>query len=57
MARYHPPRNLNLPFKVLVQRADPDFERARRKVTEYEFSNGRKFEANPDNRGAYADED
>lgn len=57
MARYHPPRSIDRPFKVLVQRADPDFERARRKVVEYEFSNGRKFEANPDNRGAYADED
>lgn len=56
MARYHPPRVINIPFKALVQRADPDFERARRKVVEYEFSNGRKFEANPDNRGAYAED-
>lgn len=57
MARYYPPRNLNMPFKALVQRADPDFERERRRVLEYEFSNGRTFYANPENRGAYADEE
>ena len=56
MAAYYPPRSISIPFKVLVQRADPDFERARRKEREYEFSNGRVFEANPDNRGPYADD-
>jgi len=56
MARYYPPRTVSIPFKTLVQRADPDFERERRNVTEYVFSNGREFKANPDNRGAYADD-
>lgn len=56
MSRYNPPRNISVPYKSLIVRADPDFEKERRKVREYEFSNGRVFEANPDNRGAYADD-
>lgn len=56
MARYHPPRKISVPFKTLVLRADPDFEKERRKAREYEFSNGRVFEADPDHRGPYADD-
>lgn len=40
-------------FKSLVVRADPDFEAEKRRETEYKFSNGREFRANPATRGAY----
>lgn len=38
-----------------VIKADPDWVRTRRRITEYEFSNGRRFEANYDARGIYGD--
>jgi hypothetical protein len=58
MARYYPPRSFTTPFKTLVQKADPDYQRAIRNETEYTFSNGRTFTANPNTRGPYApDED
>jgi hypothetical protein len=58
MARYFPPRSIEVPWKVLVLRKDPDYERQKRDQLEYQFSNGRQFRTtNPDNRGAYADED
>ena len=42
------------PYLVVVRRNDPDFERARRKQLEYDFSPiGRKFYANPLGVGAY----
>lgn len=53
---YDLPRSISIPFKTLVLRADPDYERAKRKELEYEFSNGRKFYANPAVRGPYAEE-
>jgi hypothetical protein len=56
MARYNPPVTLNLPFKVLVQRADPDYEREKRDQVEFEFSNGRQFRHNPNTRGPYAED-
>lgn len=48
-------RTLSIPFKVLVMRNDPDFETAKRKETFYQFSNGRRFDANPTKQGAYSD--
>jgi hypothetical protein len=48
-------RTVNRPFLTLVQKADPKFNEDRRKQPEYEWSNGRKFTANPTQRGAYAD--
>ncbi|MFA5951493.1 MAG: hypothetical protein WC807_14535 [Hyphomicrobium sp.] len=56
MARYFPPVSLSIPWKVLVLRHDPDWERDKRNEIEYEFSNGRVFRANPTTRGAYAED-
>jgi hypothetical protein len=36
-----------------VLRADPDFNKDRRKDLEYDFSNGRKFYRNPDQSEIY----
>lgn len=44
-------------FLQLVIQADPDYNVEKRTVTEYEYSNGRKFTANPETRGAYATEE
>jgi hypothetical protein len=41
-----------MPWRTLVIRADPDFEKDRRVEVEYEFSK-RVFTGNPDRRGAY----
>lgn len=49
-------RSVERTWKEIVVEADPDFEAEKRKETEYEFSNGRKFTANPAKRGAYADD-
>ena len=46
--------SLETPWLSLVLRADPTFLQDRRNELEYEFSNGRKFRANPNERGAYA---
>lgn len=51
---YHPPKNLNVPFKAIVVKKDPNWEREKRNELEYQFSNGRQFYANPNLRGAYA---
>lgn len=56
MAPYFPPRSLTIPFKTLIQRADPDYDREKRDVVEYQFSNGRVFKHNPSTRGPYAEE-
>jgi hypothetical protein len=56
MTRYSPPANINIPWKALVLKRDPDYEREKRDQLEYQFSNGREFRANPDNRGAYAED-
>ena len=53
---YYPPRSIDIPFKTLVLRADPDWQRAKTDEVEYQFSNGREFRANPETRGAYAAE-
>lgn len=38
-----------------IRRVDPDFDKDRKTVVEYQFST-REFTANPANRGAYAEE-
>jgi hypothetical protein len=45
-------RTIELPFRYLVKRADPDFEKDRLYEPEYEFR-GRKFIAKRNVRGAY----
>ena len=57
MTRYTPPtavKTLEMPYKVLVLRADPDFDAAKRKEPFYEFT-GRRFDDNTANKGAYSD--
>lgn len=51
--RYPQPTRLEMPFKVLVIRADPDFERAKRREVQYEFT-GRIFRGDNSRSGAYA---
>lgn len=56
MPPFVPPKvkTLEIPYKVLVLRADPDFEVMRRKDPFYEFT-GRTFSANTANQGASSD--
>ena len=57
MTRYNPPtkvRTLQMPFKVLVLRADPNFEASKRREPFYEFSNGRRFDENTAIQGPYS---
>lgn len=57
MARYNPPTNvktLQIPYKSLVLKADPDFEQAKRKEPFYQFSNGRRFDENTAIQGPYS---
>lgn len=54
-APYNPPikgATLEIPYQVLVTRADPDFNRGKYRQIEYEFT-GHWFYANPLIRGAY----
>lgn len=51
-----PVRTLTVPYRVLVQRADPRWEQDKRNEIQYEFSNGRQFRADPTRTGAYADD-
>ena len=54
---YRPPtkvKTLEIPYKVLVLKNDPEFEQMKRKEPFYEFS-GRKFEGNTAMHGAYSD--
>ncbi|MET4187607.1 hypothetical protein ABIB86_000444 [Bradyrhizobium sp. JR1.7] len=54
---YNPPtrvKSLEVPFKTLIVRADPDFEQAKRREVFYEFSNGRVFRENNATQGPYA---
>lgn len=44
---------LQIPWKVLVLRADPAFEASKRKEPFYEFSNGRRFDENTAIQGPY----
>lgn len=48
---YHPPRSLTKTQTQIVRELDPDWRPAMTgKETEFEFSNGRKFEGNPTTR-------
>lgn len=60
MARYQPPikvRTLEMPYKVLVLRKDPNFESEKLKEPFYEFSRGRNFYGDTSRSGAYAPDD
>lgn len=46
-------KTLSMPYKVLVLRADPDFEAMKRKDPFYEFQ-GRTFTENTANQGPYS---
>jgi hypothetical protein len=48
-------KSLAIPWKVLVMRADPDFEASKRKEPFYRFSNGRTFDENTAKQGPYSD--
>lgn len=53
---YTPPTKvstLQIPYKALVLKSDPEFEQAKRKEPFYEFS-GRKFDGNTAMHGAYS---
>lgn len=50
------PRVRTTDLRREVVKADPQFNADKRKQIEYEFSNGRRFLADPDTRGAYADD-
>lgn len=55
--RYNPPtkvRTFQMPFRALVLRADPDFEKSVRKEPFYEFSNGRRFDEDTARQGPYS---
>lgn len=57
MSRYNPPtkvQTLDIPYRVLVLRADPSFEYAKRNEPFYEFSNGRRFNENTAIQGPYS---
>jgi hypothetical protein len=56
MPPFVPPKvkTLEIPYKVLVLRADPDYEAQRTKDPFYEFT-GRTFRANTATKGAYSD--
>lgn len=53
---YHKPRTLNIPWKALILRADPNFEASKRREPFYVFSNGRRFDENTATHGAYSSE-
>lgn len=54
-APFRPPRGITveLPYRSLVLRADPDFEYKNRHQLFYEFSNGREFREDENQHGAY----
>ncbi len=50
--------NIDIPYDVLVRRADPNFERERHRELQYDFPKpGRFFYADPDKSGPYAPEE
>lgn len=55
-APFKPPRGVTveLPYRSLVLRADPEFEYKNRHQLFYEFSNGRTFREDENQHGAYA---
>jgi hypothetical protein len=47
-------RTIEIPFRWLVRKSDPDYDKDRRSEPEYEFGSGRRvFRANRATRGAY----
>jgi predicted lipoprotein with Yx(FWY)xxD motif len=59
MSVYQPPGGtkvitVNVPFLTLVQRADPDFQWAKKHEPYYILSNGRLFDGDNATTGAYA---
>jgi hypothetical protein len=53
---YNPPHavtTVEIPFRTIVQRADPDFMRAKKFEPYYFFSNGRAFYGDNATTGAY----
>lgn len=57
MTVYSPPlrvKTLNMPMKVLVLRANPEFEKEKTKEPFYKFSNGREFNENTARQGPYS---
>lgn len=56
---YKPPTkvvSVDIPFRTLVLRADPDFDRAKRREEYYRFSNGRVFRGDNATTGPYAED-
>lgn len=51
--RAKPVKTLQMPYKVLVLRADPDHEARKRKEASYEMT-GRTFTENPATHGPYS---
>jgi hypothetical protein len=47
-------RSLRLTLGAIIRLSDPDFNRDRRSVLGYEFSNGRKFYHDPNTSGPYS---
>lgn len=53
---YRPPTkvtNVVIPFLTIVQRADPDFQRAKKREPYYHFANGRTFYGDNATTGPY----
>lgn len=48
-------KSLSIPWKVMVMRADPNFEASKRKEPFYQFSNGRRFDEDTSKQGPYSD--
>jgi hypothetical protein len=48
-------RTLQVPFRILIVRADPAYEAEKRLDLFYKFSNGREFNQNTARHGAYSD--
>lgn len=53
---YKPPTKVttvSVPFLTLVMRADPDYQRAKRREPYYDFANGRTFYGDNATTGPY----
>jgi hypothetical protein len=50
---YSKPTTMTVPFRTIVQRADPDFQRAKKFEPYYVFANGRIFTGDNGTTGAY----
>lgn len=54
---YNPPhkvKTIEVPYRTMVLRAEPDFEALKRKEPFYEFSNGKRFNENTAKQGPYS---